>query len=153
MLQKLFTTADGKIPFIQIALGAIIGAIGVLIYVRFYKPKILFPSTPTSSQHKVQEARVPLKRKVETGRSDDQRIRQQPGYDPDEGLVGAPVVLDLGTLHPGGPRAPELPMPTMFPPQEDDMGSDDEDDEDEDEIDEDEVMVSSTGKSGISELP
>lgn len=93
------------------------------------------------------QARPVLKRKPEG----EQRVRQQPGYDPDEGLVGAPVVLDLGTLHPGGPRAPELPMPAMFPPQEEDPES--EDDEDEDEIDEDEEVMLSTGKSGISELP
>ncbi|KAJ3135633.1 hypothetical protein HDU90_003708 [Geranomyces variabilis] len=152
MLQMLFSTADGKIPFIQIALGAITGAIGVLIYVRFYKPKILFPDAPTvSNRHRVVVQPRPLpKRRVDNGRSEEQRMRQQPGYDPDEGLIGAPVVLDLGTLHPGG--APELPMPAMFPPQEEDPESDDDDDKDDEDIDEEEIMLS-TGKSRISELP
>ncbi len=37
MLTKLFSTADGKIPFVQIILGIILGAAGMYIYFRFYK--------------------------------------------------------------------------------------------------------------------
>ncbi len=152
MFLKLFTTSDGKIPFIQIALGAIIGAIGVLIYVRFYKPKILFPDKPATLSHPRVQARppVPSKRKVES--SNEPRVRPPPGYNPEDVLVGAPVVLDLDTLHQqGGPRAPELPMPAMFPPQEE-PESEEEEEDDEEGIDEDEILLP-TGQSGISELP
>jgi hypothetical protein len=42
MLTRLFATSDGKIPFLQILVGVIIGAIGMFVYAKFWKPKLLF---------------------------------------------------------------------------------------------------------------
>lgn len=42
MFSKLLTSSDGKIPFLQIIIGAILGAIGMFVYAKFWKPKILF---------------------------------------------------------------------------------------------------------------
>lgn len=39
---KLFATADGKIPFLQIIVGIIIGAISMFAYIKFGKPKFIF---------------------------------------------------------------------------------------------------------------
>jgi hypothetical protein len=144
---KLFTTSDGKVPFIQIALGLIIGAIGVLVYVRFYKPAFLFPPSTTSApQRSSITVRPAGKRKPEGKVAEDARERHQPGYDPEDGLIGAPVVLNMGTLQPG-PRAPELPMPTMYPVDDEEESEDDDDDEE--EIDDDEVMLQTSGLTEI----
>lgn len=140
---KLFTTSDGKVPFVQIALGLIIGAIGVLVYVRLYKPAFLFaPSTTALAQPRSIAVRPSNKRKTEIKNVDEPRERQQPGYDPEDGLVGAPVILNMGTLQ---PRAPELPA-AMFPVEEDES-----EDDDEDEIDDDDEVAFQTS-SGIAEL-
>ncbi len=142
---KLFTTSDGKVPFVQIALGLILGAIGVLVYVRFYKPAFLFPPSTTSTQQRSIPVRPTGKRKPEGKVAEESRERHQPGYDPDDGLIGAPVVLNMGTLQPG-PHAPELPMPTMYPVDDEDES---EDDDDEEEIDDDEVMLQASGLTEI----
>ena len=42
MLGKLFMTEGGKIPFTQIALGIIIGAIAMYVYIKFNKGKLPF---------------------------------------------------------------------------------------------------------------
>jgi len=39
---KLFTTSDGKIPFTQIAIGILIGAIAMYVYVKIYKGDLPF---------------------------------------------------------------------------------------------------------------
>ena len=160
MFAKLFTTGEGKIPFVQIALGVIVGAIGMLIYARFYKPKILFPeqSAPQLRRAAPAVAAKPLGKRKDSGNGGPSvtiaEHQQQRGYEADDALVGAPVILDLGILQTGsgvGLRAPELPLPAaMFPPE--DAGDEDADD-DEDEIDEDEDEVEGlTGPSGLTEL-
>jgi hypothetical protein len=38
---SLFTTADGQVPFFQIILGLIIGAVMMLIYAKFFRPPFI----------------------------------------------------------------------------------------------------------------
>ena len=42
MISKLLATSDGKIPFLQILIGLIVGAIGMIVYVKFKKPDFIF---------------------------------------------------------------------------------------------------------------
>src|SRR3954468_20982155 len=42
MFKRLFTSADGKIPFLQIIIGIVLGAISMFAYCKFCKPKLLF---------------------------------------------------------------------------------------------------------------
>lgn len=41
-MSKFLTASDGKIPFLQILIGIIVGAIGMFVYAKFWKPKMLF---------------------------------------------------------------------------------------------------------------
>lgn len=158
MLAKLFTTGDGRIPFVQIALGIIIGAVGMLIYARFYKPKILFPESTSSTSTVAAPAPQPsISTKRQAQQPSDQRqrtaLRSASEFESSAALVGAPVLLDLGTLHPGNQGgAPELPLPEMFDRRDDEEDEDDgSHDDDEDELDEEEIVVSR--QSGLTELP
>ena len=48
-MSKFLTASDGKIPFLQILIGIIVGAIGMFIYAKFWKPNMLFESTESNS--------------------------------------------------------------------------------------------------------
>jgi hypothetical protein len=136
MFAKLFTAGNGKIPFIQIILGVIIGAVGMLVYAKFYKPKLLFPESQSLPRRTA--ADIPTGREktaAQAGKETDTRGKAsgasasaQTGYEGHGHLVGAPVMLDLGSLQVG--HAPELPIPAAFEQIEELDEDEDEDDDD-----------------------
>jgi hypothetical protein len=50
MLGKLFVH-DGKIPFVQILVGIIVGILGTLVYVKFMKPQFIFQSAVLTNDY------------------------------------------------------------------------------------------------------
>lgn len=44
---------DGKIPFLQILLGVIIGALGAIFYIKFYNPDLNFLKVTDSTSNSV----------------------------------------------------------------------------------------------------
>lgn len=65
MLGKLLYASDGKIPFLQIALGIIIGVVGFFVYAKYYRPVILFnDSKPNSLSSTDSQAKVTTKRET-----------------------------------------------------------------------------------------
>jgi len=69
MLTKLLSV-DGKIPVLQILIGILIGAIGMFVYAKFYRPKILY-ETETVEELKTENGKQ-IKNTVK------QQIQQQP---------------------------------------------------------------------------
>jgi hypothetical protein len=58
-MRTLFTTSDGKIPFLQIFVSLIIGAVAMFLYAKIYKPKILFESIGPATMSDAVAAALP----------------------------------------------------------------------------------------------
>lgn len=143
MFMKLLTMTDGKIPYTQIAIGIILGAIGMLIYAKICKPKFLnedfsvlglpsLPSFPNSTSQPVlvsKETIIPKEKAV---------------------LVEK---LPLNVIT----SAPQLPTLINENIEDDDLEQDDDDDESREESDNDddkseEYVIQNSGLSKLEEI-
>ena len=122
MLGKLLTTADGKIPYLQIAIGIIIGIIGMFAYAKFYKPKILFEDSLLAA---------PVtngKRRVDQQQQQQQSIHQQINEPQVEAVetttISTPSFIDISQM---GQPMPKLQ--TIF--EQDEYSNTDMDENDE----------------------
>ena len=130
MISKMLTTADGKIPFLQIIIGVIVGAIGMFLYAKFCKPPWLFTPAPSASAA-LQDVKDAANKVIKN----DQPVTQQqepqvlPRTRVEPQTVG-PSFIDL--------RAMAIPMPKLPTVYENDEYSNEpseaeEDDEDDDD--------------------
>lgn len=133
MLAKLFRTSEGNIPFLQIIIGAILGAVGMFIYAKFFRPKILYEENIHSPiRPSVADGPGP----EDTREGNTVKINNKSVPAPVMATSdSAPVLFDIGTLHDSRNRLPQLPSLKQL--QDDD--DEEEEDEDEDDDDEDEV--------------
>ena len=60
IISKLFMTSDGSIPFIQIAVGIILGALGMFLYARFYMytPQVTRQQQPQQQIQPIQQTQA-----------------------------------------------------------------------------------------------
>lgn len=127
MIAKLFRTSEGSIPFMQIILGAIIGAIAMLVYAKFCKPKILYDETVTIPiGPSVADPRLPQNQVKVSGKNVPAPVVAQ--------TESAPVLFDIASIAPiqNDIQMPQLPSLHEIE-DEDTEESEEEDDEDEDE--------------------
>jgi hypothetical protein len=94
---KLFTASDGKIPFLQILIGIIVGAIGMFIYVKFWKPKILFDNVESIAGIGVSQ---PLPA-PNTNAKIQMQPQQQPPQQPMQQTMQQPVQSSNGNVPQG----------------------------------------------------
>lgn len=120
MLTNLFIASDGKIPYVQIIVGIVIGAIGMLIYAKFFKPQFILDTLND--------------RKSKSATTVKQQQQQQQKKSSSK---SNPVVLDLHTLaHQNATEKQPISMPkfptlsTLSTVSQEDDDDDDEDDED-----------------------
>ena len=133
-------SVDGKIPVLQILIGIIIGAIGMFLYAKFYRPKVLYET------ELIEEIKAENGKQVK-GTVRQQKSQQQPTQVQREQVIVETTDGNSGNNghHMPGPsfvdlRQIPLAMPklsAMYAEQED--YPEDEEDEDEDEDDEQEI--------------
>lgn len=89
---KLFTASDGKIPFLQILIGIIVGAIGMFIYVKFWKPKILFDNVESIAGAGVSQPLPAPNAKIQMQpqQQPPQQTMQQPMQQPMQQAIQSP---------------------------------------------------------------
>jgi hypothetical protein len=139
MVTKLLMV-NGSIPYLQIIIGIIIGAIGMFIYAKFYRPKILYDDDVFIEDVVVKKSDM---RPSGTKKQQLQQQQQQQDniLDDDVNVTFTqqppPTFIDLrGTI--------PMPMPNlsaMYQKQEYEEQSEDDDDDDEEEEDDEEPFV------------
>lgn len=140
MFGKLLTASDGKIPFVQIVIGVIIGAIAMFLYAKFWKPKMLFDDSsnslsPTRESKLIKDVKNELK---EDPRRRKVSGQQQPMVETIETTVitpSQPSFVDLRNLNSGGQIPMPMPkLPTMY--EQDEYSNDEGEEDDLDEASE-----------------
>jgi len=128
MLGKLFTTADGKIPFLQIAIGILLGAVAMFLYAKFYKPKLLFQDSIALVPGRA-EVGVPKAPSVVAPHQTQQTVSPLPM---EATTLAQPSFLDLNDVTAGG----QIQMPKLGNYKQEEYTNEDTDDEEDDEDDE-----------------
>lgn len=116
MLWKLFSV-DGKIPFVQIVIGILLGVLGMYVYTNFYKKRGgIISISPEGA----------VTRKVNGSPQAAQVLAS----------AAAPVLLDVNKQFRPGRNVPGMPrLPVISETQSDTDESEEEEDEDEDDED------------------
>jgi hypothetical protein len=138
MLGKLFTTADGKIPFLQIAIGIMIGALAMFIYAKFYKPKILFQDTYPSLRS---PTKIPPQ--IDTNAQEQSHahahLQVQSAPKQSVGRVpGHPTFLDMNDISPSEqvkmPKLPQIYKQDEYSNEEEEKEDDDDEEQEPNDI-------------------
>ena len=132
MIGKLLTGSDGKIPYMQILIGILIGAIGMLVYAKMMRPKILFEDN----------IKVPIGPSILQGKQPKNVLKQRTPAQPVVAQTSAvPVQVDMNSWKPGKMNAPSLPPLFELHPSETEDDTETEEDEDEEEDEQEQIQV------------
>ena len=112
MLTKLLMDSQGNIPYMQILIGIIIGAVAMLAYAKFCRPKILFAD----------ELTIPIGPGIKSPPPNFKKMKKEES----ENNVQQPVQIKIKP-----PTLPQMPIATVYESEDEEDDDDDEDDEEE----------------------
>ena len=126
---KFLQASDGKMPFMQILLGIVVGALGMFVYVKFWKPKILFPVA--SITEKMQVSKTP----TSTTKKTQQSVSNVPVQNQPPQGCPIPSFIDFSSLNISRPQTamPKLPSFESGITAAEELSMEEDEDEDEDE--------------------